>query len=206
MKLNVPFVKNRDWECGQACVAMMIKYFYPDFEPDFKEFNKIIHQKSGKYTHPPQLGILLDAFEVKVKVFSSDDIKLSGEDSEQFKRWFGKDYEYEMKYIDLQSFDWMVREFRKRNLFEVRQTKFEELLGYFRKGYLIGIPIDWNSLVGKKGHYEGHFVLITGVSGDYIFIHDPDVGPFIRYPISRLKTSWKHPAIAQDCIVAYGKK
>jgi len=72
MKLNVPFVKNRDWECGQACVAMMIKYFYPDFEPDFKEFNKIIHQKSGKYTHPPQLGILLDAFEVKVKVFSSD--------------------------------------------------------------------------------------------------------------------------------------
>lgn len=46
-KLDIPFIKSRGFECGQACTAMMIKYFKLDFEPDFDEFNKIIHHKKG---------------------------------------------------------------------------------------------------------------------------------------------------------------
>ena len=98
-KRTIRLIKGRGFECGQACMLMVIKYFKPNFKPDFNQINLIIRHKKGKYTHPPQLGILLDHFGIKTKVFSSDDIKTSKEDPDQFKRWFGKDYEQEMKFF-----------------------------------------------------------------------------------------------------------
>ena len=205
-KLNIPFIKSRGWECGQACMAMMIKYYYSDFGPDFDKLNKIIKHKDGMYTFPPQLAILLDYYGIKSQVFSSDNVNRFDEDPNQFKRWFGKDYEHEMQFIGRESFDWMVDEMRSKNLFTKKKTKFSELLNEFQKGNLVGFPIDWNTLVGKKGSYEGHFIVISGIQGQNILIHDPDVGPFIEYPILDIKRAWSHPAIAQDYIVAYGKK
>lgn len=108
MKLNLPFIKSRGWECGQACCAMIIKYFQSDFEPNFDEMNEVIHHKKGMYTFPPQLGILLSHYGINAHVFSCDDIKTVEEDPDQFRRWFGKDYKDEMKYVDLPTIDWMV--------------------------------------------------------------------------------------------------
>ncbi len=185
---------------------MIIKYFYPDFIPNFDKINSQIKHKEGKYTFPPQLAILIDLYGVKTKCYSSEDIKKFDEDFDQFKRWFGKNYEHELKYISQESFDWMVSEFRKKNLFEVKETRFEDLLALFNKGYLVSIPIDWNTLNGKKGPYEGHFILIAGIDGNSILIHDPDVGSNIKYSLNKIKEAWSHPSIAQDYIVAYKKK
>ena len=145
-KLNIPFIKNRGSECGQACVAMMIKYFKPNFEPDFDEFNKIIHHKNGMATFPPQNAILLDHYGIKTMSYSSDSIMTSSEDFDQFRRWFGKDFDYEMKSVDLPSFDWMVKEFRSKKLFIQKETTFEELIDLFEQGFLVCIPINWNIL------------------------------------------------------------
>lgn len=205
-RLEIPFIKSRGFECGQACASMIVKYYFPDFEPDFDEINKIIHHKKDTYTFPPQLSILLDHFGIKSKVFSSDDIKRSDEDHDQFKRWYGKDFEHETKNIDLNNFDWMVDEMRRKNLFTLKTIKFEELLELFHQGSLVGIPIDWNTLVNKNGPYEGHFILISGVENGDILIHDPDIGPHQKYSKEQLKKAWQHPAIAEDYLVAYGKK
>lgn len=158
------------------------------------------------YTFPPQIAILLDYYRVKAKAFSSDDVKKLDEDPDQFKRWFGKDYQHEMKFVDLVSFDWMVSEIRRKQLFEVKRTKFEDLISFFREGFLVCLPIDWNTLVKKRGPYQGHFVILSGIEKDNILIHDPDVGPFLSYPIKQLKKAWQHPAIAEDYFIAFGKK
>ena len=205
-KLDIPFIKSRGWECGQACAAMMIKYFKHSFEPDFDEINKLIHHKRGMYTFPPQIAIILDRFGIKTKVFSSSEINKSTEDPSQFEKWFGQDYKHEMKYINVKSFDWMVEETRKRKFFFKQKTEFEDLIRLFKKEYLVGIPIDWNSLIGKKGPYEGHFVVISGIHEKQIYFHDPDAGSFIKCKISELKKAWEHPAVADDFIVAYGRK
>ena len=73
MRINIPFIKSRGFECGQTCVAMMIKYYFPEFEPDFDEFNKIIGHKPGLYTFPSQSVLLLDHYGIKAKCFSSKD-------------------------------------------------------------------------------------------------------------------------------------
>lgn len=205
-KLEIPFIKNRGFECGQACAAMIIKYYFPSFDPNFDEINKIIHHKKDSYTFPPQLAILLNHFKIKSEVFSSDDIKKSDEDPDQFKRWYGKDFEQEMKNIDLDNFNWMVDKIRKLNLFAQKKTEFDELLELFNNGYIVSIPIDWNTLTNKIGSYEGHFVVISGISGNTILVHDPDIGPFQKYDIKLLKRAWNHPAIADDYLIAYDKK
>lgn len=205
-KLDIPFIKSRGFECGQACASMIVKFYYPDFEPDFDKINKIIHHTKNTYTFPPQLAILLNHFGVKSKVYSSDDIKRSDEDPKQFKRWFGDDYEYEMKSINLDSFNWMVDEMRKDKLFMLKKTKFNELLELFGKDYVVGIPIDWNTLINKNGSYEGHFVVISGIENNNILVHDPDIGSFQKYNIKLFEKAWEHPAIADDYLVAYSKK
>lgn len=206
MRLEVPFIKSRGFECGQACVAMIIKYFYPEFEPNFDEFNKIIHHKNDTYSFPPQLAILLDHFNVKTKVYSSDDIKRSDEDPDQFKRWYGKDFEHEMENINLESFDWMVNKIRENDLFKLKSTRFDDLLNQFKKGNLVTIPIDWNTLNNKKGPYAGHFVIISGIEDKYVLINDPDIGPYQKHGLNQLQKAWEHPAIADDYIIAFGKK
>ncbi|MFH2085638.1 MAG: C39 family peptidase [bacterium] len=205
MKLNIPFIKNRGLECGQACTAMMIKYFYPNFTPNFEKTNKIIHHQQSKYTFPPQLAILLDHYGVESKVYSSDDIKTTAEDPGQFKRWFGKDYEHEMQYIDTQTVDWMANEIRQKKLFVKKSTKFTDLIELLHQNNLVGFPIDWHTLTGKEGPYEGHFVVISGEEGDNLLIHDPDVGPYQKHPHALVESAWEHSAIADDFILAIGK-
>ncbi|KKP46436.1 MAG: hypothetical protein UR39_C0016G0007 [Candidatus Woesebacteria bacterium GW2011_GWA1_33_30] len=205
-KLNIPFIKNRGSECGQACVAMMIKYFKPNFEPDFDEFNKIIHHKNGMATFPPQNAILLDHYGIKTMSYSSDSIMTSSEDFDQFRRWFGKDFDYEMKSVDLPSFDWMVKEFRSKKLFIQKETTFEELIDLFEQGFLVCIPINWNILNDKSGSYDGHFVILTEVNNNKILIHDPNTGPFVEYDSDLLKKSWELPPVADDFFVAFGLK
>lgn len=206
MQLQIPFIKSRGFECGQACAAMMIKYCRPDFSPDFDQMNRIIHHLPGKYTFPPQLALLLDHYGVAAHVYSSDDIRTSAEDPDQFKRWWGKDYEHEVKFLDLPSFDWMVETMRSKDLFTLKSTNFSELLTHFDQDHLVGMPIDWATVTGKGGPYQGHFVVISGRVGDNLLIHDPDIGPSQSHPLSLIGKAWHHPAIANDYIIATGLK
>lgn len=206
MRLNIPFIKSRGFECGQACAAMMVKYYHSDFIPDFDEINRIIHHLPGKYTFPPQLAMLLDHYGVATHVYSSDDIRKSLEDPNQFKRWWGNDYEHEIKFLDLPSYDWMVESMRVKQLFTLKSTNFSKLLNHLDHGHLVGMPIDWQTIIGKNGPYQGHFVVISGIEGDNLLIHDPDIGPYQPHPISLIEKAWHHPAIANDYIVATGLK
>jgi len=205
--LNIPFIKSRGFECGQTCTAMMIKYFRPDFEPNFEEFNKIIHHKPGKYTFPMQNAIILNYYNLRSKCFSSDDYNTTKEDPDMFKRWFGDDYEKLKQFIDPEAFDFMVLEGRRINLYEKRRTSFDDIVKLFMSNYLVSFPIDWNTLIGERGGYKGHFVLLSGVKDENrVLIHDPDNGPFMEYKKVKLEKAYNHPAIADDCIVAFSKK
>ncbi|MDZ4229110.1 MAG: papain-like cysteine protease family protein [Patescibacteria group bacterium] len=206
MKLDIPFIKSRGFECGQACTAMVIKYFRSEFEPDFDEMNWVIKHVQGKYGFPPQLAILLDHYGIKAKCFSDDVINASTEDPGQFQRWYGKDYEQQMKFVDVVSFDWMVETMRQKQLLEKRKTEFEEMIEWFKQGKVVYFPIDWNTLNNKGGSYVGHFVVLTGIEGDDVLIHDPDVGPYIKYSFQQVKKAWEHPVIADDLIIVEGLK
>lgn len=205
-KLDIPFISSRGFECGQTCAAMTIKYFYPEFESNFDEFNKLIHHRIGNYTFPLQNAILIDHYGVETKCFSSENELTSGEDPMMFDRWFGDQLHDQMQYVDIESRDWMVTEGKKRGIFNMKITSFKDLLDYFRRGYIVTLAIDWNTLKQRNDNYRGHFVSISGIDGDDILIHDPDEGAYISYLIDILSKAYNHPAISNDCIIGFKKK
>lgn len=205
-KRKIPFIKSRGFECGQTCAAMMIKYYCPDFEPDFNEFNKIIRHQENKYTFPLQNALLLDHYGINTKCYSSDDYRTTQEDPDIFKRWFGEEYDQQIKFIDVESYNWMCRAARKKDLFEKKPTSFDDIIDFFQNGLLVSFVVDWHTLKNKKGNYQGHFVLLTGLEGDQVQIHDPDEGSHLEYPRATIEEAYRHPAITDDVFVALGKK
>jgi hypothetical protein len=205
-RLEIPFIPSRGLECGQACAAMMIKYFYPDFEPNFDEINRIIGHQPGKYTFPLQNALLLDHDGVYGKCYSRDDYKTTVEEPGIFRRWFGKEYKELIDQVDIPGYNRMVVEGRKRNLFEKRRTTFPQIVQYFRRGYIVALVIDWKTLINKTGGFEGHFVILSGIENGNYLIHDPDDGSYIRYNKARLEAAYHHPIITDDLFVAFGRK
>ena len=60
-------------------------------------------------------------------------------------------------------------------------------LKYFLK---LGKPIlvDWFSLYGE--HYEGHYSVIIGIDGDYIYLADPEIGKARKILIDAFLKVW----------------
>lgn len=204
MKLDIPFIKSRGFECGQTCAAMMIKYYFPDFKPDFDEFNRIIGHKDGMYTFPSQEAVLLDHFGLKIKCYSSKDYF---KNEEEFRaNWGDKNWAEQKKFVDLENHERFRTEMLKLNLFEKRSHSLDQLLEYTKQGYLVQICIDRNTLEGKDDKYMGHFVIISGIENNFVLIHDPDFEPFMQYDKEKLEKAFKHPVIDDDVIVVFGKK
>lgn len=204
-KLKIPFIKNRGCECGQACAAMIIKYFRPEIKIDFEKFNKIVHHINKKATFPLQNAILLNHYGIKTKCFSSDDVPTTKENPDIFKKWYGDEYKELIKNVDIDSYNWMAEEGKRLNLFKKRETSFDEIIGLFKKGYLVAFLIDWNTLVGNNGPYQGHFIILSGIrDNDTLLIHDPDNGRYIEYSKKDLEKAYRHPIITDDLFVAYG--
>ncbi len=206
--LKIPFYKNHGWQCGPRCAAMVLKYYYPELKVDWKKFNRIMHHHRPRtYTYTQQLGLLLDHFGLRVKVFSSEELKTTKEDPKQFQRAFGCDYHKLIKRFDIHEYDWSITEARRHRILKTQRTKFSRVVELFKQGNLVIFPVDWNTLNRKGGTYEGHFVVLTGIkSGGQAVISDPDTRPNRFYPIKRLERAYSHPVITDDVVVVYGRK
>jgi hypothetical protein len=96
---------------------------------------------------------------------------------------------------------------KKLNLFERRKTSLEQIIEYFNQGFLAVFPIDWNTKNGKKGIYQGHFVILSGIADENnLLLHDPDTGSYQKYSKSEVENAYHHPAITDDLFVAFGRK
>jgi len=208
MILDIPFVKNPGkGQCGQACVLMIIKYFYPKKKVTIKDINKVIRFKPDKFTFPIQEAIALNHFRVKAKAFSEEDCPTGKEGIKAFKKWFEKDFdEIFHKWVDYSAYEWAIKKTKKNGWFEIKATPFREIEKLIEKGYLVTIPIDINTLRGEKNKpYHGACIVITGFDKNSAYINNPDEGKNLKYPKKLLKAAYNHPAIADDICVAYGK-
>jgi hypothetical protein len=208
MILDIPFVKNRGAQCGQANAIAVIKYFYPEKKMTFKQINIIIRAKPNKYTWPFQIAIALNHFGVKAKAFSKRNYDIGQKGIRGLKKAFGKDFDYIFnKWIDYPMYEWAVKIAKRKRLFEVKATPFPKIERLFKKGFVVMPVIDWNVLKGIKNKpYEGHFVIITGIEKNNVYINDPDNGKNLKYPKKRFIKAYSTPALDDDLCVAYGKK
>jgi len=207
MIIDIPFVKSKGARCGQANTIAIIKYFYPKKKVTFRQVDKVIRAKPDKYTWPLQNAIALKHFGVKAKAFSRDKYDIGPKGVDGFKKAFGKDFDYLFnKWVDWSMYEWMVKTAKRKKLFEVKATPFREIEQMFKKGYIVIAVIDWNVLSGIKNKpYEGHFVIITGIEKNNVYINDPDYGKNLKHSKKRFTKAYTAPALTDDICVAYGK-
>lgn len=204
---NIPFVKNPGKQCGQCCALMALEYYSPGRGFTIDQINGLIKRKPGKWTFPMQNAVALDELGLKAVAYSSKDIPVGhAQTMEFFKEIFGDDYEELIPRIDFSVHEHFAKIAKEKGLFRVRKHSIKDIREYIMQGSLVIPAVDANVLYGKTGPYAGHAVLITEMDDSHVWIHDPDKGPDMEYPVTLFEAAYRVPAIDDDILVIYGKK
>lgn len=205
--LKIPFYKNPGEECLQACIKMVMAYYFPGKEIGHDEINKSLGRKKGKWTIPSQAAVALYGYGLKTKCFSSKDFpgNTVGEVKQSFKASFGKDYDKLEKHLDFEVFFNLHNQAKNKKLYEIQEHNWGDIVDYYNNGCIVIPVIDYNILLGKDGPYMGHFVLVTDINKESITIHDPDIGPNLNYKKSNFIRAFKAKEIDDDLLVVYSK-
>ena len=205
--LKIPFVKNPGKQCGQACMVMALKYYFPDKEFTIEQINSLIKRKEGKWTFPQQNAVALDELGLRVKAYSSIDIPI-GRDNiiKSFRKSFGNDYDEVIKNIDLETHEYFSNIAKEKKLFEVCRHSIEDIGGYVNRGCVVMACVNSQVLYDRKGLFVGHLVIIVGMSQYSVWINDPDRGSEMKYPKKLFEKAYKVPEIDDDILVVFGKK
>lgn len=210
--LKIPFFPNdkTDLHCMQACMQMILKYYYPSKHFSIKKLNELLEIGNKKmYGFPEIAVVVLSDLGIDAKYYTSSDDKA----------WYDKGKEYLLEEYPREVAEdiWKMTDFKiqkpffKRALKEKRfirkKLSFNDLEIFFKKGYLVSIVININVLENKKG-YAGHATLITDINKDFIIFHDPGLPPM---PNNKLKKkdfikAWQSPGTGNTVIVVFGKK
>jgi uncharacterized protein YvpB len=88
----------------------------------------------------------------------------------------------------------------------VRHRSLDDIEKYADAGYLAMVCVDLNILNGKEGVFLGHFVIITGIDKENVWINEPNRGSNIRFPGKLFEDAYTAPEIDDDILVVFGKK
>jgi len=172
---NIPFYKHPgEGRCFQACLRSVLEVLQPERDYDYDELDKISGRPRGDYgTWPVKPAIELSKMGFYVKYYS-------GIDGEKFIK-DGKDYLKEILPADVirriheGSFNEaraLAPEMLKMDLFEQKKIDFNFLQTELNKGRYPIIMITTALITGKFDNFGEHYVVMLGLDGEYINIHD----------------------------------
>lgn len=174
---NVPFFANPDeTHCFQACLKMILKYYFPEKDYSWEELDKITQKipKKATWSEAGYLYLAENNFDV-VYIRQIDIKRFLQQGLKYLQEEYGKEVrEYIKKYGDIKQGVEIFKTFANHPQIkcENRIPKKGDVKYYLSKSYLIICLVNWKMLYHKKG-YGGHFVLVFGFDGKKIYFHDP---------------------------------
>lgn len=208
--MEIPFYPNSEHgnNCMQACMSMILRYYFPEKEFPIAKINELTGVGNRKiWSNIRQATVVLDDLGLNVRCYSDADIDLFLEDPEKYLEEHYEDWKNIRAKIDLDLNVKFTKECIKRGLFETKKTDFKEIESFFDEGCLIMPAININVFENKKG-YQGHFVLITDITKDKIYFHDPGLPPIpnrIEKKNKFIKAYYSHDT-SRGLVVVSGKK
>lgn len=208
MHYNVPFYSNTpdSFHCFQAALRMIIAYYLPDKEYTWDELDEVTGHTSD-YTWPmvgliycAGLGLSVDTIE------SFDYERFSQEGYTYLLEEFGQEYaDIQKKYSDLEQEMSNARDFLTTINVERRIPTERDIIESLTDGKLVMCNINARVLQEREG-YTGHFVVVTGVTSDGLWLHDPGLPPlqdrFCSW--SLFDKAWSYPDIqARNAMLIY---
>lgn len=210
MLINIPFYENNEDgnQCLQVAMKSVLKYFF-DKEYSLNELDKLTGRKAGFWTWTPQIVTVLHDLGLKVEYYSKTDLKPFLEGEAFIRKHFGKDAEKILKYTDLPVVLKSITKVLDYNVFKKEKLTIEDIEAHLKQGHIPMATIDHNKISGKKGLYQGHFVVITGFDEDHIFYHESGPENAERNKkVSKLTflEAFNANGTDNDLVIVYGKK
>lgn len=196
--------------CGQACMQMILNYYYPEKSFSKKKLNEFLKIRSKKmYSFPEMQVAVLSKLGVDSKYYTTAD------DDRYYKK--GKEYLLNIYPKNVAEKIWKMSNFKlakpffkkvqKERRYIHKELSFKEIENFFKKKYLISPVINLKTFENKKG-YAGHSILITDIDKEFITFHDPGLPPVKNSKIKRRDfiRSWKSPGTSNTVVIVFGKK
>jgi len=188
MIYNVPFFANRkdNTHCVQATLKMVLKYFLPKRDFNWRELDRLSKYKKGLGTW--YIPALIKFVEMGFKIINIEffDYKKFLREGDEYIRKFDSPEvaDWYLKHSNLKYIKKDIPKFLKLVHTQKQFAKIGDIVNLLNKGYLIASDINGNVLDGKN-EYEGHAVLIIGYDKNNFFLHDPGLPPRPNFKVSR---------------------
>ena len=197
MKREIPYFKQPDdTHCFQACLKMVLKYFFPEKDFSYEELDKISDKAKDKYTWFSAAVIKVKKMGLKVKAYSNFDYnEFIKNGAEYIRKKYDKEIaERTIEMSDIKSEIENAKEMIKEDIYELKELSFKDIENWFKENYMAILLVDSNMINNKSG-YEGHFVVLIGIDDNNVYVHDPSrVSGSANRKINKdlFKKAWKY--------------
>lgn len=206
MKQEIPYFKQPDnTHCFQACLKMVLKYFFPEKDFTYKELDKISDKQKDKWTWICAATAELKNMKLKTRVYSKFDYNDFMKNGVSYVRNFydKKTAETVIKMSGIRSEIENAKKMIEKNIFELKELSFDNIENWFKEGYMIILIVDYGTL-NNEPEFAGHFVVLTGFDEKNVYVHDPssEKGSPNRKVGKKLFTkAWKYQEIEHTILI-----
>jgi len=205
---EVPFYSNTpdDTHCFQAALRMVMKYCWPHRDYSWTELDKITKKVEGLWTWPTAGVIWLQDRRMEIKIIDVFDRVQFIEKGESY---LISEYGEEVGKLQIQNSDIehernLFRNFAGKVRSECRTPTIQDIRLLLEEDYLVICNVN-SSALNKKEGYNGHFVVVTGIGGDYLTVHDPGLPAAQKRQVyfSSFEQAWAYPNDKAKNILAF---
>ena len=168
------FKQPDDTHCFQACLKMILKYFFPEKDFSYEELDKISDKAKDKYTWFCAAAVKVKKMGLRVKAYSNFDYnEFIKNGAEYIRKKYDKEIaERTIEMSDIKSEIENAREMIKEHIYELKELSFKDIENWFKENYMVILLVDSNMINNEPG-YEGHFVVLIGIDDNNVYVHDP---------------------------------
>jgi hypothetical protein len=210
MAKEVPFFPNTGdgTHCVQACIMIILKYFFPDQTYSYEQMDKFTYKTKGK-------GTWWFPFVLKLKAMGLDIVDVSPFDLAEFYKK-GEGYLRSTNRDEIA--DWILQksnllevkeyipEFLNKIDFQNRTATLNELKHFVNDGWLVGIDLNSRTLNQKEG-YSSHMVILFDYKEGFFTLHDPGLPPYASRKVEEklMLKAWEYAGKENKSLIAIQK-
>ncbi len=181
--------------CYQACLAMILGYFFPQEKFSPADLDRPTHHRPGSWTFEAQLLAPLADHHLKVELHATTPYdKLT---PELAAKRYGQAVAQK---LDFQALAW-AKSYLQPGVFFQHPIEWKELLKRFRQGWVTFLCVNEDVLVKQNlGVFLGHGLVLTGLSKAQARVHDPARADNMLYPLPQLEAAFTSPGTDRACL------
>ncbi len=191
ISLKIPFYTNLkdNNHCFQACLKMILKYYFPERNYSFKELDKFSRHSKGKWTWQGSSLLMLSKMGFEVINIENLDYKKFARNGNKYLKtiWSKEVFNIQDQFSNLNKEQKISKRIVKEREIKLinKEASLQDIEKYFDEKFIVAVSVNPCVFV-KKECYSSHLVLITGIHKNTITFHDPGLPAKENYRVNKI--------------------